>query len=61
MKKINKDFVFTDFSSIYYNLLKVADEKGLSKFIFVYSDVFYMSEWSKGKWSEPVKITKLLY
>lgn len=61
MKKINKDCVLSDFSSIYYNLLDKANEKGLIRFIFVYSDDYYISEWRNGIWCGPIKITKLLY
>jgi len=44
---------------IYYQLLDQEELSNLTSFIFEYKDEFYISEWSRGRWSDPRKIARL--
>ena len=43
----------------YFEKMAVANKLHLMSFIFEFEREYYYSEFSKGKWSPPIKINKL--
>jgi len=44
------------FNDVFLSKIEFANYHKLTRFIFVYRLEYYMSEWKKGKWSEPIKV-----
>jgi len=43
-------------NEVWLSKIEVANLDGLTRFLFVYKLEYYISEWNKHKWSEPVKV-----
>jgi len=51
--------LITYFKELCFKNVERANEKVLTRFIFIYNDKYYLCEWHKNKWSDPILVVRL--